>query len=160
MKTFCIIPCGSKKVWDKNPNAGPTVAKEVYIGGFAKKCKEYAEKFYPLSWCILSAKYGFVFPHEIIPAPYNVSFNDKSTNPISVAELISQSKEKGLNDYDDVVVLAGRNYVSIATQVFGTKHIITPLVGCKGIGYMIGKLNELINRDECFPPSTQKNFLC
>jgi hypothetical protein len=144
MTTLCIIPCGSKKIWDKNPNTGATAARDVYIGGFSKKCREYAEKFYPLSWCILSAKYGFVLPNEVISEPYNVSFNDKSTNPISVPELITQSIEKGLNNCDNVVVLGGKNYVRFAQQVFSSKQIITPLSDCKGIGYMMGRLSELI----------------
>jgi len=144
MTTLCIVPCGSKKIWDKNPNAGATATRDVYIGGFSKKCREYAEKFYPSSWCILSAKYGFVLPDEVISEPYNVSFNNKSTNPISVPELITQSIEKGLNNCDNVVVLGGKNYVSFARQVFSSKQIITPLSDCTGIGYMMGRLSELI----------------
>jgi len=76
MKTLCIVPCGNRKIWDKNPNAGPTKVEHVYIGPFAKKCREYAMRFYPSSWCILSAKYGFLFPNDIVPIPYNVSFNE------------------------------------------------------------------------------------
>ena len=60
-----------RKIWDINPFAGPTKAKYVYVGPFAKKCKEYAQKFYPSSWCTLSAKYGFLFPNDIVPGPYN-----------------------------------------------------------------------------------------
>ena len=56
MKTLCIIPCGSKKIWDKYPDLGPQKARDVYIGPFAKKCREYAETFYGESFCILSAK--------------------------------------------------------------------------------------------------------
>ena len=73
IKVLCIIPCGNRKIWDKNPNAGPTRAKDIYIGPFAKKRKEYAEKFYLSSWCILSAKYGFLFPDDIVPGSYNGS---------------------------------------------------------------------------------------
>jgi len=47
MKTLCIVPCGKAKIWDKNPKAGPTMAKQVYTGPFAKKCQEYAELYYP-----------------------------------------------------------------------------------------------------------------
>jgi hypothetical protein len=47
MKTLCIVPCGKTKIWDKNPNAGPTKAEYVYVGSFAKKCREYATTFYP-----------------------------------------------------------------------------------------------------------------
>ena len=88
MKTLCIVPCGNRKIWDKNPKAGPTKAECVYIGPFAKKCREYAMRFYPSSWYILSAKYGFLFPDELVTGPYNESFNDRKTNPITTKELL------------------------------------------------------------------------
>lgn len=94
MKTLCIAPCGSKKIWDKDSNAGPTAAKNVYIGPFANKCREYAEKFHPSSWCILSAKHGFLFPDDKIPGPYNVSFNDKKTKPVNIDQLSTQIQKK------------------------------------------------------------------
>lgn len=146
MKTLCIVPCGNRKIWNKKPNAGPTKARNVYIGPFAKKCREYAEKFYPTSWCILSAKYGFLFPEDIIEGTYNVSFNDKSTNPISPNELSNQIMEKGLNSYDRIAVLGGRNYVNIVKVIFHKEEIHTPLADCQEIGYMMGKLNGAIQR--------------
>jgi len=143
-KVLCIIPCGNRKIWDKNPNAGPTKARDVYIGPFAKKCKEYAEKFYPSSWCILSAKYGFLFPDDIVPGPYNVTFNDKRTNPISVEELSKQVKEKGLDKYEKILVLGGKKYVSVVRKVFSKKKVYVPLEGYKGIGYMMNRINKAI----------------
>ncbi|PNR88048.1 hypothetical protein X925_07365 [Petrotoga sp. 9T1HF07.CasAA.8.2] len=146
MKTLCVVPCGNKKIWDKNPNAGPTKAKYVYIGPFAKKCREYAMRFYPSSWCILSAKYGFLFPNDIVPGPYNVSFNDRKANPITTKELSAQVKEKELDRYGQIVILGGKNYVEMANRVFSSKEILTPLSNCKGIGYMMGKLNDAIKK--------------
>jgi len=143
-KVLCIIPCGNRKIWDKNPNAGPTRARDVYIGPFAKKCKEYAEKFYPSSWCILSAKYGFLFPDDIVPGPYNVTFNDKRTNPISVEELSKQVKEKGLDKYEEILVLGGKKYVSMVRKVFSKKKVYALLEGYKGIGYMMNRINKAI----------------
>jgi len=144
MKNLCIVPCGSKKIWSKNPKAGPTKARNVYIGPFAKKCQEYAEKFYPSSWCILSAKYGFLLPDDVIPGPYNVSFNDRKINPISLKNLSKQVEQKKIDKYKSVVVIGGKNYVEIAKQVFIGKFVLNPLSGCKGIGYMMGKLNNAI----------------
>ena len=144
MKTFCIVPCGNKKIWSKNPKAGPTKARDVYIGPFTKKCREYALKFYPSSWCILSAKYGFMFPDDVIPETYNVSFNDKKTNPISLKDLERQWKEKKIDNYERIVVLGGKNYTEIIKQVIIGKAVLNPLSGCKGIGYMMGKLNDAI----------------
>ncbi|GFP24686.1 hypothetical protein HKBW3S25_00123 [Candidatus Hakubella thermalkaliphila] len=146
MKTLCIVPCGNRKIWDKTPNIGSTEAKDVYIGPFAKKCREYDEKFYPSSWCILSAKYGFLFPSDIVPGPYNVSFNDRKTNPITTKELSAQMAERKLSNYERIVILGGKNYVEMANEVFSSKEILTPLSDCKGIGYMMGKLNDSIKR--------------
>ena len=147
MKVLCIVPCGNKKIWDKKPDAGPQKARSVYIGPFASKCREYAEKFYPSSWVIISAKYGFLFPDDIVPGPYNVSFNDKSTNPITVEEIRSQAKEKKLYDYEKIVILGSKNYVQIVKDVFQNKEIHNPLSNCKGIGYMLSKLNDAIRRE-------------
>ncbi|MHC1590523.1 MAG: DUF6884 domain-containing protein [Candidatus Helarchaeales archaeon] len=144
MRELCMIPCGSKKIWDIDPNAGPTPAREVYIGSFTRKCREYAEMFHPDSYCILSAKYGFVFPDEIIPEQYNVSFNKKSTRPISLEALRKQYSEKKLNQFDTIIVLGGKNYVKIVKKVFEGKEIKTPLKDCKGIGFMMKKLNDAI----------------
>ena len=146
MKTLCIVPCGNRKIWEKNPKAGPTKAEYVYIGPFAKKCREYAMRFYPSSWCILSAKYGFLFPDELVTGPYNVSFNDRKTNPITKKELFAQVKEKELGNYERIVILGGKNYVEMANEVFSSKKILSPLSDCKGIGDMMGKLNDSIKR--------------
>jgi hypothetical protein len=146
MKTLCIVSCGKKKIWDEKPDAGPTKARDVYIGPFATKCIEYAEKFYPTSWCILSAKYGFLFPDDIVPGPYNVTFNNKSTNLISQDELSNQIIEKGLNKFDRIVVLGGRKYVKMIKAVFSQKEIHTPLSGCSGNGEMMKEINNAIQR--------------
>lgn len=146
MKPFCIITCGKRKIWDKNPSAGQTKARYVYIGPFATKCKQYAERFYPSSWCILSAKYGFLFPDDMVPGPYNVSFNDRKTYPITIELLSAQAIKNGLKDYDEIVVLGGKNYIEMVNGIFTEKKIITPLRDCKGIGYMMGLLNDSIKK--------------
>ena len=147
MKTLCIIPCGKTKIWDKYPNQGPTCAKEVYIGPFSTKCKEYAEIFYPDDWCILSAKYGFLFPDDIVPGPYDVSFNSKKSNPISLQDLSKQIKDKNINKYEVLVVLGGKNYNIIIKNILENKKLYFPLEGCKGMGFMMKKLNEQISSE-------------
>ncbi|ANF22665.1 DUF6884 domain-containing protein [Thermococcus piezophilus] len=141
---LCVVPCGKLKIWDKNPDAGPTKAKDVYIGPFAKACIDYAERFYPRRYVILSAKYGFLFPDELIPGNYNVTFNDPKTNPIGVEELRRQAEQKGLMKYDEIVVVAGSNYVKIVRKVFAGKKIITPLKGLGGMGLMISAIKRAI----------------
>ena len=151
MKSLCIIPCGSKKIWDINPKAGPTKARNVYVGPFAKKCQQYAETFYPGSWCILSAKHGFLFPDDKVLGPYNVTFNKKTTNPITIEELARQARNKKMARYHVIVVLGGKNYVERIKAVFSGVNISTPLSDCKGMGYMMGKLNDAIHRKRPIP---------
>lgn len=144
MKTLCIVPCGVSKVWDKNPNAGPTAARNVYIGPFATVCRKYAEKFFPKSWCILSAKYGFLFPDDIVPGPYNVTFNKKKSEPITLNQLSSQLKRKKLNRYNAVVVLGGKNYTNRIEILYSGVLIYSPLKNLRGMGYMMQKLRRAI----------------
>jgi len=146
MKTLCIVPCGKRKIWDKDPTAGPTPARRVYIGPFARKCREYAERFYPSSWCILSAKYGFLFPEDIVPGNYNATFKDKKTNPITLEELSVQLREKHLDVYYRTIVLGGKEYVDMVKRLFPGKHIHSPLQSYKGIGHMMGALNEALRK--------------
>ncbi|MHC1686651.1 MAG: DUF6884 domain-containing protein [Methanothrix sp.] len=146
MKTLCVVPCGKRKIWDKEDKAksGAAAAKDAYTGAYSRKCKEYAEIFYPRNWCILSAKYGFVFPEELIPGPYNVSFNDKKTCPITIDALVQQIRQKELDDVEKVVVLGGKSYSAIVEKAFQGKTIINPLANCRGLGYMMHKINEAI----------------
>lgn len=153
MRSLCIVPCGSRKIWDKNPSAGPTQAGEVYIGPFVKKCIDYAKKFHPSSWVILSAKYGFLFPSDVITADYNVTFNDRKTKPITVDELLKQAVEKSFNDYNEIIVLGGKNYATRCIQVFGTDKVKMPLAGCSGIGFMLSKIKIAI---DCCEPLTME----
>ena len=141
---LCVVPCGSMKIWRKDPDAGPTEAKHAYVGPFAKACIDYAEKFCPGDYVILSAKHGFLFPNEIVPGDYNVSFNDPRTNPISVGELRKQAGSKGLTRYDEIMVIAGRRYVNIVKEVFRGKKIIVPLEGIGGLGKMISLLKKAV----------------
>ncbi|MHC9539501.1 MAG: DUF6884 domain-containing protein [Vulcanimicrobiota bacterium] len=149
MRSLCIVPCGSRKIWNISPSAGCTQAKQVYIGPFVKKCIEYARKFHPTSWVILSAKYGFLFPSDIISADYNVTFNDRKTNPITFDELSKQIIDKKLTDYDEIIVLGGRNYMNNCIQVFGADKVKTPLASCRGIGFMLSRIKKAI---ECCQP--------
>ena len=147
MADLCIVTCGKKKIWDKNPYTGPTEAKNVYIGPLSKKGKEYAEKFYPDTWMILSAKHGFLDPKDIIPQNYDSSFNIKNSKTISLEELKIQIQNENLDEYERIIVLGGKYYTNIVINLFSDKEVINPLKDCKGIGYMLKKINDAIISD-------------
>ena len=92
------------------------------------------------------SKYGFLFPDELIPGPYNVSFNNPQTSPIGITELSAQVKRKRMNRFERIIVLAGKSYVKIAEKIFEAVRLETPLHGCRGMGYMMKRLNELIEK--------------
>lgn len=108
MNTLCIVPCGKAKVWDRRPALGPTLAREVYVGSFASGARRYAERFYPAVWVILSAKYGFLAPDDLVPGPHEVSFLKPGPEVISVAVLRDQVRARGLDGFEGIVVVAGR----------------------------------------------------
>ena len=145
MKSLCIIGCGKKKIWDKNPEAGPVKAEDLYIGPFTRKCIEYAKKGDFDLWCILSAKYGFLYPDEIVHGPYSECFHVISSNSISLEELSLQLNDKKLDEYEKITVLGGKYYLGMVSKLFHKKEIYNPLNGCKGIGHMMKKLNDLID---------------
>jgi len=142
MKTMCIVPCGKEKIWKKYPSAGPTLAKDVYTSTFAKKWQEYARKFYGETYLILSAKFGFLFPNDIVPSDYNVTFNN--LHPIKIPELIQIAQGKQLFQFDVFVIVAGCNYSEIVRRIFPGAVIVTPFAKCQNMFEMIQEMNKAI----------------
>jgi len=126
--TLCVIQCGKKKIWDVKPWLGKVPAKEAYISSYVRTLIKYAEKFHRNSWVILSAKYGFLHPWELIEN-YNISFNDIEITNELIQKLRKQANEKGLMKYDKIIVLAGSKYCQICELVFQGKKIYTPIKG-------------------------------
>lgn len=91
--------------------------------------------------------YGFLFPDDVVPGPYNVSFNNKKSNPISLNELKTSRSTKKLFKYNNSIVLGGKNYTRIVKAVFADKNVYNPLSKCKGIGFMMHELNEAIENE-------------
>lgn len=125
-----IIPCGLRKVWDSHPRCGPTPARFAYTGAPFKVNREYAEHFAE-RWAILSAKYGFIPPEFVIPGPYNVTFKDPSTHPISVEILRKQVREQRLDVLSTVIGLGGKDYRVALTHAFAgtTVNLHFPFAG-------------------------------
>jgi len=149
MKTLVVVPCGKKKIWDKKPDAGPTQAKDAYLGPTFKVYSQYPTTF-GNDWVILSAKYGFIKPNFIIPENYNVTFTDHSTNPISYEELKKQVDQK-LRKYKEVIALGSTTYANIVSKAFehtGIK-VRTPTAGLP-IGYALGKVKDAVKSGKPF----------
>ncbi|MED3357173.1 hypothetical protein P4414_18690 [Bacillus thuringiensis] len=146
MKRLCIIPCGKKKIWDKHSNYGPMEAKDVYISPFGKACQAYASMFFE-NWVILSAKHGFLRPSDIVLKNYDLAFDSKSDEVISIEKLQKQMVDKSLLQFDEIVLLAGKKHKKVVTKLYPEEMITYPLEGCKGIGYMLQRLKEAVKEE-------------
>ena len=146
MKRLCIIPCGKKKIWDKHSNYGPMEAKDVYISPFGKACQAYATMFFE-NWVILSAKHGFLRPSDIVLENYDLAFDSKSDEVISIEQLQKQMVDKSLLQFDEIVLLAGKKHKKVVTKLYPEEMITYPLEGCKGIGYMLQRLKEAVKEE-------------
>jgi phage tail protein X len=125
-----IIGCGKSKIWDKHPGVGPQKAEDVYTGSSAVVRRKYARS-QGCDWMILSAKYGFIRPESVIPSIYNVTFDDPSTDPITVPELRQQVEDQDLGRYHEITIVANRKYIETAEAAFlGNRVAIsTPFAG-------------------------------
>lgn len=140
-----MVSCGKRKIWDRYPRAGPTKAKDVYVGAPFKVYSEYAKKF-SNRWIILSAKYGFIDPDFMIPENYNATFKDQSSNPIGVRELEEQIRRKALDVFDTAVVLGGHDYADIVSIAFSDLEVkIKKPVTSLPLGRAMGTVRKAIN---------------
>ena len=140
MATLIVVSCGKKKVWNLKPNAGPTAAREAYIDALFRVNKEYAERFAD-RWLILSAKYGFIDPYFVIPENYDVTFKDPGTNPISIDRLREQVREKGLCEFDKVIVLGGMIYFEVCKKAFEGFNV---KIYAPTLGLLLGKAMQKV----------------
>lgn len=115
--TLVIVPCGKAKIWDKQPNAGPTPAGQTYIGSPFKVNRQYAKRFGD-AWVVLSAKYGFLRPTDAIEGPYNVTFKRSDPQSIPVETLRQQVRARHLDGYGRVIGLGGKEYRERITEAF------------------------------------------
>jgi hypothetical protein len=145
-ESFCLIPCGKRKIWDQNPELGPVRADKAYIGIFHRLCQNYARTFFH-HWGILSAKYGLLLPHDIVPGNYDLSFSDlhREAEIISISELRKQAREKGVISAKMIVMLGGKKFRPIVEEMFPEcRDIQFPLLGSRGIGEMQKRLKDAV----------------
>jgi hypothetical protein len=136
-QTLVVVPCGSAKVWVRNPGHGLAPACEAYTSGFFAGNRRYAETFGD-RWVILSAKYGFIAPDFTIPGSYNVTFKRASTNPIGVEALQRQMREQQLDSFTKVICLGGADYRAVVEQAFAGTGVglVFPFLGKDLFGMM------------------------
>ena len=128
--TLVVVPCSASKIWDRYPHMGLTHARRAYTSPLFHLGVEYAER-YGTAWAILSAKHGFLNPHDLV-GPYDVSFNRPSSNPIGTDFLAFQVAETYLAHYNQVIGLGGKHYQVAIQAAFAARpsvRLVFPFAG-------------------------------
>ncbi|EZH68112.1 hypothetical protein DH09_01640 [Bacillaceae bacterium JMAK1] len=147
-RSLHVIPCGKKKIWDVDPTHPPAYAKDAYVGTFHRICRHYVHHF-DVDWVILSAKYGFLLPNDIVSHNYDLTWNiSHKEDWIPMERLRDQVKEEKLHNYERIVLLTGKKYEPIVRNIFGSAFpVIRPLDGARGIGDMQAMLKHSIEQN-------------
>lgn len=119
------------------------MAKDAYVGPPFKVNRKYAEAIGD-RWVILSGKYGFIKPDFIIPEPYEVTFNRKSSGPITDEALQKQMRAMRLSQYSEVIGLGGAAYRMRIEKVFEDTAVN---LNFSFAGLAIGKAMQAINHE-------------
>lgn len=148
MRVLAVLPCGKKKIWDKTPDVGPMKVEDVYIGTLHRLTRQYAEIFAD-DWVILSGKYGFRSRYEMINEDYDITFGMKAADVVPSNILMKQIVDKGLNGYDQAIILTGKKHQQVIQNIGGiTKDDRYPLLGTKGIGEMQQRIKQAIDNKQ------------
>jgi len=139
-KTLIIVPCGKKKIWDRNPSAGPTLARYAYTSNYFRLCVKYAESF-SNKWLIFSGKYGLVDPDQKVDI---YDKRGKASNDLR-SKIREQLEPFISTGYSSIVSLCGKKYSKILRDVVELTEIklYTPLEGLK-IGFRQKQIKECL----------------
>ncbi len=85
-------------------------------------------------------------PDDIVPGNYNVRITDPEA--ISRENLREQAQRLGLDRFDRVVVVAGKDYVTAVRWALPKLRVDAPLSGARGIGDMMKRVKTALNGGE------------
>jgi len=139
---ICIISCGARKVWKSDNSRKLVPAKDAYTGPLFKKCKEYAERFFPENWFIISDKYGLIRPDALI-SDYNISPDAVKGNHQFVEYIARQKIQLGITA-SIITTTSGKIHQDILNKAFPESSFQNPVAKLSQ-GKRLQKLNQLLN---------------
>lgn len=107
-----IVPCGSRKIWSKNPNLGKVPARMAYTGAYTRNMIKYCEgkKAY---YIIFSGVYGLITPDTLIE-----DYDSGGKLRIPFTKLEEQVKENRLDVYDRTITLCNKEFNQHLERLF------------------------------------------
>jgi cytoplasmic iron level regulating protein YaaA (DUF328/UPF0246 family) len=113
-------------------------AKKLYQGTLFKKVKTFCEiKGY--EYKIISANYGLVDPNDEIQKYDKVLKNKRDIEAIK--PLVEQDLKKILNNYDTILIIAGKNYREVLSNLINERFVI---LKSRGIGDLVHIVSSAI----------------
>lgn len=132
-----VVACSAKKT--AALKAGPTAARDAYDGQAFKTARRLLENA-GAKWCILSGKYGFLWPDTVIE-DYNEKMDADPHRPWEGEfDALKQKQYGRLMSARRVVVLGSRLYADSAAVMLD-RLVEAPLAGLP-IGKMLQKLSS------------------
>jgi hypothetical protein len=138
-KTLIVVPCADRKIWDIDPfyKGEKVPARYAYVGNYSKACIRYAQKREKSGdiFLILSTKYGFLFPDDLIE-----DYDEKSFI-ISDEPLRLQAEKIDVSQIHSIEVVAPEEYYWKVKKAFGTRvlniaHILSGMNRGEAMGYL------------------------
>lgn len=132
-----IIGCGKAKLNDGKAHQ----AQDMYVGSYFNINKEFALKFAPNNWWILSARYGLLAPTDIIEHYDSaLKYADRDARMRWSEQVLAQMRRRGFDMNEETWFLAGKDYYEFVAKAFSNVQILT----AEGMGAKMKKLKEAI----------------
>lgn len=104
MKELYIVPCGSKKIFDKIPKLKNVPAKRVYTGGYTKTMIKYVERL-NVDYVIFSGVYGIIPPNKLLN-----QYDSGGKRIIPLSQLKEQIKYLNFEKYDTIISICNNEF--------------------------------------------------
>ncbi|EHQ36201.1 tRNA-guanine transglycosylase DpdA [Methanoplanus limicola] len=135
-----ITSCTKNKL--EIPDDKPVAAKDLYLGTLFDKVKKYSAAM-GYEYMIISAKYGLLSPDDKIKT-YNKVLSKKS-DADDIRDQVEEKLTPLLNDYDKILVIAGKNYREVLNGVIDDRFYILKK---GGIGEMLHVLKDSLPKKD------------
>jgi len=136
-RVLVITSCTKEKIGYTSKVKAP--AKNMYRGPLFRLVKEFCE-INNFDYVIISAKYGLLFPDDIIEGYEKVLKTKKDVG--AIRPIVEERLKKILDKYEKVVVIAGTNYLKVLENVINDKFY---QVRGKGYGDICSKVKKALN---------------
>ena len=121
-----ITGCTKKKLDSVGDVIAP--AKEMYQGMMFRKVREYAESM-RFDYVIISAKYGLLFPDELVEGYEKVLRSKADIESLQPA--VEDRLNEIIDQYDQIVVIAGMTYRMVLENIWDDRFVY---LKARGIG--------------------------